>query len=173
MEDFGTFMQSAGSYFGAVAQVSGALLGLVFVAFTFNPKALSRRERNLAQQTFADLLMVLILALVLLLPSTPPKEVALATLAIALAAAVQFAGNMARLLRKVPEARDPRTLLRRYGLSFLGHVGLLGASALFLGEGAASATMRSLLLLSPLVVLVAGSRSAWMLVVQNAEDVDE
>jgi hypothetical protein len=33
--------------------------------------------------------------------------------------------------------------------------------------------MRSLLLLSPLVVLVAGSRSAWMLVVQNAEDVDE
>jgi hypothetical protein len=30
--------------------------------------------------------------------------------------------------------------------------------------------MRSLLLLSPLALLVAGSRSAWMLVVQNAEE---
>ena len=172
MEDFGAFMHSAEPYFGAVAQVSGAMLGLIFVAFTFNPKALGRRERNLAQQTFADLLMVLIMALALLLPSTPPKEVALATLAIALAGAVQLAMNLARLLRDVPEARTPIALLRRYGLSFLGHAGLLVASALFLGQGAASATMRSLLLLSPLAVLVAGSRSAWTLVVQNAENAD-
>ena len=70
----------------------------------------------------------------------------------------------------MPEARNAGNLLRRYGVSFLGHAGLLGASALFLGEGAASATMRSLLLLSPLALLVAGSRSAWMLVVRNAEE---
>ena len=170
MEDFGEFMQSAVPYFGAVAQVSGAMLGLIFVAFTFNPKALGRRERNLAQQTFADLLMVLVTALALLLPSTPPKQVALTALAISLAGAVQMAWNLTTLLRTTPQARNARGLLRRYGVSFLGHVGLLGASALFIGEGAASATMRSLLLLSPLALLVAGSRSAWMLVEQNAQE---
>ena len=170
MEEFHVFMQSAVPYFGAVAQVSGAMLGLIFVAFTFNPKALGKRERNLAQQTFADLLMVLVTALALLLPSTPPKQVALATLAIALAGAVQMTWNLATVLRATPEARNPGRLLRFYGVSFLGHLGLLAASGLFLGEGAASATMRSLLLLSPLALLVAGSRSAWMLVVQNAQE---
>lgn len=170
MENFDAFMQSAVPYFGAVAQVSGAMLGLVFVAFTFNPKALGVRERNLARQTFADLLMVLVTALALLLPSTPPKQVALATLAIALAGALQMAWNLTTLLRTTPQARSARGLLRRYGVSLLGHLGLLGASARFIGEGAASATMRSLLLLSPLALLVAGSRSAWMLVVQNAQE---
>jgi hypothetical protein len=109
-------VQSAVPYFGAVAQVSGALLGLVFVAFTLNPKALGRRERNLARQTFADLLMVLVTALALLLPSTPPKQVALATLAIALAGAVQMAANLATLLaRDAPGApsRRPAAALRR------------------------------------------------------------
>ena len=172
MENFDAFMHSAVPYFAAVAQVGGAMLGLIFVAFTFNPKALGKRERNLAQQTFADLLMVLVTALALLLPSTPPKQVALATLAIALAGSVQMAWNLTLLLRSTPQARDARYLLRRYGVSLLGHAGLLAASVLFIGEGAAGATMRSLLLLSPLALLVAGSRSAWMLVVRNAEGED-
>ena len=81
-----------------------------------------------------------------------------------------MAWNLTTLLRTTPEARSPLGLLRRYGVSSLGHVGLLGASALFLGEGAASATMRSLLLLSPMALLVAGSYSAWMLVQQNAQE---
>ena len=95
---------------------------------------------------------------------------ALTALAIALAGAVQMAWNLAELLRSTPPARNARGLVRRYGVSFPGHVGLLSASVLFIGEGAASATMRTLLLLSPLALLVAGSVSAWELVVQNARD---
>lgn len=158
-----------GSLFGAVAQVSGAMLGLVFVAFTFNPKALGVRERNLARQTFADLLMVLVTALALLLPSTPPKQVALATLAIALAGALQMAWNLTTLLRTTPQARSARGLLRRYGVSLLGHLGL---SAPVRGSSARARRARpcARCFYSPLALPVAGSRSAWMLVVQNAQE---
>jgi len=173
LENFDTFMESSSAYFAAVAQVGGAMLGLVFVAFTFNPKALGTRERNLAQQTFADLLMVLVVALMLLLPNVSIGETAGLMIAAAVFGLVQMARNLRRLLRSGADAAWNRTSVRRhYGLSLLGHLGVLVAGVLLLWQGGAGATMRDLLLLGPMALLVSGCRSAWLLVVSNAGERD-
>lgn len=173
MENFSTFTQACVPYFSAVAQVSGGLLGLVFVALTFNPKALGLREhpalRNLAQQTFADFLMVLVVALIMLLPNTLPRQVGLILASIAALAGIRIVRSLFALRRDATGSWKRGLILQRYGLSLLGHIGLIAAGVLLAGNGATGSAMGSLLLMSPLALLVSGTRSAWLLVVGNAE----
>ena len=73
MDIVASFIASLANYFGAIAQVSGGLVGLMFVALTFNIRTLGLRGdpplRTLAQQTLSDFLLVLVLSLAMLVPN--------------------------------------------------------------------------------------------------------
>jgi hypothetical protein len=64
------------SFFGSIAQVSGGLVGLVFVALTFKPEMFGAAGdvgmRKLAGQVFSDFLNVLLVSLVMLIPYPGP-----------------------------------------------------------------------------------------------------
>ena len=86
---------------------------------------------------------------------------------------VPMGRNLRRLLRCGADAAWNRTSMRRhYSLSLLGHVGMLVAGVLLLVHRGAGETMRDLLLLGPMARAVSGSRSAWLLVVSNAENTE-
>jgi hypothetical protein len=111
-----------------------------------------------------------VVALMLLLPNVSIGETAGLMIAAAIFGLVQMARNVRRLLHSGADAAWCRTSVRRhYGLSLLGHLGVLVAGVLLLVQGGAGETMRDLLLLGPMALLVSGCRSAWLLVVSNAD----
>lgn len=169
MDNFSQQLADFVPYFGAVAQISGGLLGLVFVALTFNLKTNELRDdigmRSLAQQVFADFLMVMVISLLLLIPHTLARQIALVLVIIAMV-------GMLRIVRSVLALRGAATsrpLLQRFWLSMLGHLGILAAGLLLFMGGEHASAAWSALLMSPLVLLIAGCRSAWILVTQSVE----
>jgi hypothetical protein len=96
------------NFFGALAQVSGGLVGLVFVALTFNSKALGVNGDPmlgaLARQTFADFLILLLVSLVML---TPHMEAANVGLMLLLFCCVDTARIVQSLLRLRSQLRGP------------------------------------------------------------------
>ena len=157
-------------YFSSVAQISGALLGLVFVALTFNPKTLAMRHdpglRALAEQVFADFLTVMVIALFLLIPYLGFAQ---RGATVALAAAV----SMGRLVRSVWSLwRSQRTfragIFQRFWLSLLGNAAFILAG-FFLCTDRNNPSAWLNLVIAPILLLTSGARSAWLLVTQSAE----
>lgn len=169
METLGQFAD-AEPYFSSVAQISGALLGLVFVALTFNPKSLGLRNnaamRALAQQVFADFLLVMIVALTLLIPHTLTHEVGAVVAVVALVGLIRLARSAFVLANAERGVRFQ--LIQRFWLSLLGNVGFLAAGIL-LYLGTQDSAAWSALVSSPLLLLIGGARSAWLLVMHGAE----
>lgn len=170
IQDFGRQLLDLEPFFSSVAQVGGALLGLVFVALTFNPRTLGLRHdpamRNLAQQVFSDFLTVMVVSLILLLPQDTARTIGVVVAVIALAGLTRIARNGFTVLHEKHALR--LQLLQRFWLSLLGYAGLL-AGAVLLFRGAQSSSGWAFLEASPILLLIAGARSAWLLVMQNAE----
>lgn len=159
------------AYFSPIAQVAGALLGLVFVALTFNPKTLGMRHdpglRSLAEQVFADFLMVMIVSLILLIPGdvVPAVSTVMALLGVlGLLRLVRSAWVLVRSHR----ALQSRALLLRFWLSALGNAGFILAG-IYMARGTVPGIAGLALVASPLMLLVSGSRSAWFLVMRNTD----
>lgn len=170
MLDFGQQVGDFAAYFGAVAQISGSLLGLVFVALTFNPKAFALRHdiamRSLAQQVFADFLMVMVISLLLLVPHTVARQIGGILILLALVGTGRIVRSVIALRRG---STTSRSLLWQFWLSLLGHIGILVAGLLLFAGGDNAPMAWSALVSSPVLLLTAGSRSAWLLVTQSAE----
>gem|GEM_PF-1608554 len=188
MDDIGQHLQLAGlvaggagsfsdqalewnAFFSAVAQVSGGLVGLVFVALTFNGKLANGGDpalRDLARQTFADFLNVLVVSLTLLVPHTLAANVGLFSMVFGSIGALRIM----RALLRVLKSGDPnagKQLLQRFLLSMVGNIGLLIAGILlFIPENNGSAFW-STLFGSIIGLLRSGSRSAWMLVAPDRD----
>lgn len=169
------------NYFGAVAQVSGGLVGLMFVALTFNIRALGLRGdpalRTLAQQTLSDFLLVLVLSLAMLIPGLPASNLGL-VLGVVGAVGIARAVRSLFVVRRAGAAGAGRGVLaRRFGLSIVGNAFLLGAGLLVLvpafgGAPAQAADLSaagSLLVSAPIMLLLSGCRTAWLLVLHGAD----
>ncbi|MGH8184856.1 MAG: hypothetical protein ACREPH_14465 [Rhodanobacteraceae bacterium] len=170
MQDFTTQLVALHPFFGSVAQIGGTLLGLIFVALTFNPRTLGMRHdpilRSLAEQIFSDFVMVMLLSLWLLIPQADTRQIGAVVAAIAVAGMLRFARNSL-----FPLLRAPRTVglqpLQRFWLSLLGHIGFLVAGIL-LYQHAQPSIVWSALVSSPILLLVSGARSTWLLVMRSA-----
>ncbi len=156
-----------------MAQVSGGLVGLVFVALTFNGKLTGAGDsalRDLARQTFADFLVVLILSLILLVPHMRSENVALVMLILGAVGVYRILRTLLAILQ-LRRAHSPgKQLVQRFLLSMLGNLGLLVGGGLLLQPDFDTSMFWSTLFGSILGLLVSGSRSAWMLVVRDADE---
>jgi len=161
-------LQSMAGYFSTVAQVSGGLLGLVFVAISFNTKVLGENGnpalRDLARQTFADFLVVLMVSLFALFPAGLNLPVGLLLISIATTGTLRIVRGFVLSVRA--GERRP-AVLNRFGLSLLGHAGLFAAGAVALSDDLDVRQFEIFLLAATLILLIAGSRSAWILFVHE------
>lgn len=161
-------LQSMSAYFSTVAQVSGGLLGLVFVAISFNTKVLGENGnpalRDLARQTFADFLVVLMVSLFALFPAGLDLPIGLLFIAIAATGTLRIVRGFVLSLRA--GERRP-AVLNRFGLSLLGHAGLFGAGVVVFQDPLDVRQFEIFLLAATLILLIAGSRSAWILFVHE------
>lgn len=165
MESFGQFTHDWANFYGALAQVSGALVGLVFVALTFRPKALVGGDDPLlgalARQTFADFLLLLLVSMLMLVPQFPAADLATGLLIMVCLGIIRIVHDLARLHAHLRRVR----IAQRFVLSLVGHV-FLGAAAIELLHGIISSLKSgALMLVGVLFLLASGCRSAWVLVV--------
>ncbi|MBO9661997.1 hypothetical protein [Dokdonella sp.] len=180
MDPIAEFVASFNSYFSAIAQVSGGLVGLVFVALTFNIRTLGLRGdptlQALARQTLSDFLVVLILSLVMLVPHVPADNLGIVIAAIS-AAGLLRAGQSLLIMRRASASGAPRGMLaRRFGLSILGNRLVLAPSLLLLARpsltmspSALLSMAGSLLASAPILLLLSGCRTAWLLVPHSTD----
>lgn len=171
MDGFEQQLAACSTFFVATAQIGGGLLGLVFVAMTFN------RDRHglgrdgamhaLAQQIYLDFLSVLVCSLLLIVPVLGRENHGLLLLAVGLVL-------MARTLRSVVALRrglwSRPVVLQRFGLSMMGQLFFILAGVLLLLPQGRVEQAFPLAMCAALALLVAGSRSAWLLIaVDEAE----
>jgi hypothetical protein len=175
MPDFNAQILQWNSFFSSTAQVSGGLVGLVFVALTFKPEAMGISGpggdigmRKLARQTFADFINVLLVSLLMLVPFSG-LQIGYSTAAVGLIGLHRVVRSVLSILRS-GGASGRRTVLLRFWLSFLGNLSLsLAGGGLGLGMIRLDAFW-SLLFTGLILLLISGARSAWMLVMHDSGD---
>lgn len=171
MEDFAQMTQDWAAFFSALAQVSGSLVGLVFVALTFNAKALGVGGNPmlgaLAQQTFADFLLLLLISLLMLVPHISAGNIGALFMIFSALDILRIVRNLLRLRAHLRAPAGGWQVTRRYLLSGLAHIQLLWFGIdLIRGTSNVSLTF-SLLFSGIFLLLLSGCRSAWLLLVHR------
>jgi hypothetical protein len=167
--DFNPVAQEWSAFFSALAQVSGGLVGLVFVALTFNPQKLSAGGDpmlgELARVTFTDFLVVLMVSLVMLVPHSTRFSVGCTFLAIGSFTALRIVHSLLRLRTHLRPGTGAWQVVRRFALSAVGHVLLLSVGAMLLLPNPNLDVTGSCLFTAVTVLVISACRSAWLLVI--------
>jgi modulator of FtsH protease len=151
-------------FYVATAGATAALLGLLFVGVSINLAALAADERvdlrARTGQAFANLVFVLIIALIMLIPDPDPG-----TLAASLAVVAAFGGfrvgqNLFRIYRERRQLRNPWPTLRRIGWTVTADVVLL-FTAWRIWESAGHAAVLGNLVVVVLVLMLGAADIAW------------
>jgi hypothetical protein len=164
MQDLNDFLRDWQVFYATIAGVSATLMGLLFVALSLEGRLSARLNDEcanaMARQTFSEFLLVLMIALVLLVPRQSPVGLGVALLALATAYAVPSGMRLLDAVRNRRSQESARFLLRVFGVSFAGCMGIVGVAIAIL--------MRRWLAFHMLVFMLAafltgGSRYAWFL----------
>lgn len=167
MNSFDLMTRDWSGFFGAMAQISGSLVGLVFVALTFNRQLLGDGKDPilglLARQTFADFILLLLVSLVMLTPHMAAQDVGEFILALALLDVLQVTVGLWKQRAKLFRRATGWTLPQRFVLSIVGRVmlGWVGIELVRSDDGAAKIDL--MLLSGVVMLLLSGLRSAWLL----------
>lgn len=143
---------------------AAALLGLLFVALSINVRAIVKHDdtRELARHTFVSFVGVLLYALFVLLPQSIQQlglEVAVTSAALITSTGPRFVRSFFR-----EDSRLSRgTQIRRFGLAMILQVAafVIGADMMGGDTGAAS-----WLVAVELILLVAGARNSWEILIE-------
>ena len=173
LDSFSQMTVDWAGFFSALAQVSGSLVGLVFVALTFNAKALgvggNPMLAALAQQTFADFLLLLLISLVMLVPHTSAGNVGAVFVGLSIADTVRILRKLLQLRSRLRTPTGSWEITRRFLLSGLAHVLILGVGIELLSGNRDPSVTGSLLFTGTVLLLFSGCRSAWLLLVHQSE----
>jgi hypothetical protein len=169
--DLNPMSQEWMGFFSALAQVSGGLVGLVFVALTFNPQKLGAGGDpmlgELARVTFSDFLVMLLVSLVMLVPHATSGSVGYSIMSIGGFAAFRIARSLLRLRSHL--RAGGWGMVQRFALSVLGH-GFLAAAGVTLLAAQPNLDLTGSLLFSAVgLLLLSATRSAWLLVMPERE----
>lgn len=167
--DLNQMSQDWSGFFSALAQVSGGLVGLVFVALTLNPQKLGAGGDpmlgELARVTFSDFLALLFVSLVLLVPHTTASSVGATILGIGALGVLRIARSLVRLRSHLRPGTGRWHIAQRFVLSVLGYCFLVAVGAALLAAKPDFDVVGSFLFLAVATLLLSASRSAWLLVI--------
>ena len=171
MDTFSQMTQDWANFFGALAQVSGGLVGLVFVALSLNTRALGAGGDPLlgalARQTFGDFVILLLLSLVMLVPHTSSANVGTIVLGSTAIDAIGLVRSLARLRRHLRGPSATWEILQRFAVSGLGHLMLILVGIELMRGNLNYDLTGSLLISGVILMVVSGCRSAWLLVTRE------
>ena len=173
MDSFSQMTQDWAGFFSALAQVSGGLVGLVFVALTFNAKSLGVGGNPvlgaLAQQTFADFVLLLLISLMMLVPHTAATNIGLMFAAISVLDSLRILRTLLRLRFSLHAPSGGWWIARGFLLSGLGHIQILWLGIELMRPGYDEGLVGSLLFSGIIVLLISGCRTAWLLLLHQGE----
>lgn len=159
------------SFFGSIAQVSGGLVGLVFVALTFKPDMFGAAGdvgmRRLAGQIFSDFLNVLLVSLVMQVPS-PGIRVAGFLGIVGALGSVRVVRSLIEIRRAKSGPVSHGPIRQRMIMSLNGNLALLLACGVAM-LGRREDLFWWLVVGGVITLVLSGSRSAWLLVTHGAE----
>jgi hypothetical protein len=170
MDQYAEIIQSWQIFYATLAAACATLIGLLFIAFTFNAD-MFRNKKNywhlrIARKTFGDFLLVLMTSLMFLVPRLPPVGLASALLALGIAWSLGVVGRLIIATIRTSEHHFP-TEIRVFGLSLVGGIGLMGvAVALWLGH----TEILYWLVAAMAALLASASTTAWTLLTSNGKD---
>ena len=161
---FSAVVLSWHDFFLAAAGASAALLGLLFVGVSINLAAIAADERvdlrARAAQAFANLVFVLLIALIMLIPGNDPRWLAVGLGVVAAVALARVAINLLGLVRARAHARDRYSTLRRIGWTAVANV-VLAFTAWRLWDSDGSANVIGNLVIVVFVLLIGAADIAW------------
>ena len=153
-------------FYATVAGACATIIGLLFVALSNNVDILTRQENaesmRLAKQTFADLILVLLVALSFLVPRQGRGGLVLSLWLLALAWILAVQKSFREALGEQKGRVRPGYLLRVFGLSALGGLGLI-LIGLLLRSGHIDSIHWLVFVLAAL--LASAMRNSWYLLV--------
>jgi hypothetical protein len=168
-----TFTQSVQEwqvFYTTVGAACATLTGLLFVALSLNVDILSQEENRelmwVAQRTFGDFLLVLMVSLIFLIPHHSPLSLVVALFAFGAAWTFSVSRSFWKSVRERKNRPGASHLLQMFGLSLVGCLSvLLVATAIMVGF------MDALywLVFGVAALLASSSRNAWFLLVQVRE----
>lgn len=128
-EAFGATEAGWHDFFLAAAGASAALLGLLFVGVSINLSAIAAEERAdlraRASQAFANLIFVLLVALVMLIPDPDPGSIGVSLAVIAGLGLVRVAQNLYAVFRGRTKFQNWPQPVRRIGWTVIGDLVLI------------------------------------------------
>lgn len=169
MQDLNDVLREWQVFYATVAGASATLMGLLFIALSLEGGLSARRDdeyaKAMARQTFSEFLLVLMIALVLLVPRQSPLGLGVALLALAATYAIPSGIRLLDAARHRRSHESARFLLRVFGVSLAGCLGVIGvAVAVLLHWWIAF----HLLVFMLAAFLTGGSRYAWFLLTHRA-----
>jgi hypothetical protein len=159
-------------FFIAVTGASAALLGLLFVGVSINLGAIAAEERAdlraRASQAFANLIFVLLIALLMLIPDPDPGSLAISLGVIAALGMIRVAQNLYPVLRERERFRDWPQPVRRIGWTLIGDL-ILVFTAVRIGLSADVAAIQNLATVV-FVLLVGAADVAWSMLLEVSRE---
>jgi hypothetical protein len=157
-------MQDWFGFYTVIGGATATLMGLLFVSVSINAATILHdahgHSRRMAQQAFQNYIAVLLVSLLALFPSLSRWEFSFVMLLVTAAMAVWVLVRLYLTLTKPHDTTSRLQLLSRQILTLLGFGMLIFAAArMVLNKG----DDRNLLAASTIVLLLAATRSSWML----------
>jgi hypothetical protein len=159
-------------FFIATAGAGAALLGLLFVGVSINLTAITGEERldlrARAGQAFANLVAVLVIALLMLVPDPAPRSIALALGLIAALGLVRVAQNVRSVVRGPRRLGGRVQTVRRIGWTVVADVVLIYTASRIWAT--ADATAIENLVTAAFVLMIGAADAAWEMLVEVSRD---
>ncbi len=168
MKSFTDVLHDWQVFYATLAAACATLTGLLFVALSLNVDIFRRQENAdlmvVARQTFAEFLLVLMVALVFLIPHQVPLGLGVALLALGLASTFSALRQSAKHGRTDGQGHRKTRYPRVHVLSLAGCLGIvvLGVGIL---AGLSTTTACNLLVFMLAALLASASMNAWYLLV--------
>ena len=174
MDAFAQHIAAWQSFFITLAGMGATLAGLLFVAISLHPankdEDAKTNLRRLAEHTFADLVQVLFIGVCFAAPGQPPTFYAMACIAVVVLGARDPAQRLWETWHDRTHSTHRQHFIRRVGLSLLGRTLLcIGGVMLYLYHGTGLDVEQAMMYLfsGSLVLLIAGMRNAWYLMLHE------
>lgn len=166
MDNFTQDIQAWQVFYATVAAACATLTGLLFLALSINVELLGRDQSGrllpVAQQAFGEFLLVLMVALVFLIPRLGPLGLGVGLLSLGSAYAASLAKRLWDTTYRDKNNRSPGALLRGFGLSLAGCLGVIAIGILML-VGFTPALYGMVFMVTAL--LASASHNAWSLLI--------
>lgn len=169
---FTTAVSGWDNFYLAVAGASAALLGLLFVGVSINLRDIATGERidlrTRAAMAFANLVYVLVIALLMLAPNQDPHGIALGLGAIAILGLVRATRHLVVIARAGGRVVDRLESLRRIGWTLGAEVLLLYVAATMFGSP--DPHQLALLMAVIFILLIGAADISWSMLVQVSHE---